>query len=191
MKSSTDKKQRLLQASMELIEEQAFDKTPVAQIAARAGVAKGTFYLYFPAKAAVVPEMARILLDKQLMAVKKRETGSVDALLHALVEESFSLTKENRALITYLYSGFAYEHSFETWDAIYEPYHAWIADKLRAFQASGHVVEEEAESLASLAVGVIEHSAEAQYLSRVRRQSEEEAQAAVYRFVLRAWKGAV
>lgn len=44
------KKERLEQAAYDLFSEQGFSETSIDQIARRAGVAKGTFYLYFPDK---------------------------------------------------------------------------------------------------------------------------------------------
>lgn len=47
-------RQRLLDSARELFAEQGFEATTVEQIAARAGVAKGTFFNYFERKEAVL-----------------------------------------------------------------------------------------------------------------------------------------
>ena len=44
------KADRILSAATELYTERGFDETDVASIAAASGIAKGTFYLYFPTK---------------------------------------------------------------------------------------------------------------------------------------------
>ncbi len=60
------KKQRLVKAATELFTQQGYRKTSVDEIAEKAGVAKGTVYLYFKSKAeimvhAIVAEKSRYL----------------------------------------------------------------------------------------------------------------------------------
>ncbi len=51
---STDKKQRILDATMELIAENGLHATPMSQIGKRARVSAGAIYHYFPSKEAIV-----------------------------------------------------------------------------------------------------------------------------------------
>ncbi|MGL5910243.1 MAG: helix-turn-helix domain-containing protein, partial [Phycicoccus sp.] len=51
--ASEDKRLRILTAARKLLAERRYDEASMAQIAARARVAKGTLYLYFPSKAAL------------------------------------------------------------------------------------------------------------------------------------------
>lgn len=55
-----DTRARLFLAAAALFAEQGYHPTTVDQIAKKAGVAKGTFFVHFPAKAAVVTELVRI-----------------------------------------------------------------------------------------------------------------------------------
>ena len=59
-----DKHDRILEAAYQLFLERGFDKVSIQEIATRAGVAKGTFYLYFRDKEA---------LKKRLVAQKSNE----------------------------------------------------------------------------------------------------------------------
>ena len=63
MKTS-DKRGDVMQAALELIAERGFHGAPMAEIAARAGVAAGTIYRYFATKEALITELHRELEDK-------------------------------------------------------------------------------------------------------------------------------
>ncbi len=51
-------REKLVSAAMELFAQKGFDKTTVDEIVAKAGVAKGTFYLYFKSKDDLIKELA-------------------------------------------------------------------------------------------------------------------------------------
>lgn len=49
-----DKKEAILQSTLELIKDNGFHGTPISMIAKHAGVASGTIYHYFPSKDAII-----------------------------------------------------------------------------------------------------------------------------------------
>ncbi|WP_297535764.1 TetR/AcrR family transcriptional regulator [Thermococcus sp.] len=57
-KSPGKTREKLVSAAMELFAKKGFDKTTVDEIVAKAGVAKGTFYLYFKSKDDLIKELA-------------------------------------------------------------------------------------------------------------------------------------
>ncbi len=59
-----DKRQRLLAASLRLFREQGYDETKVSQITREAGVAKGTFFNYFPSKEQVLLALGEQMLGR-------------------------------------------------------------------------------------------------------------------------------
>jgi AcrR family transcriptional regulator len=63
MKTS-DKRSDIMQAALELIAEQGFHRTPMAEIAEKAGVAAGTIYRYFESKDLLINELHRELEGK-------------------------------------------------------------------------------------------------------------------------------
>lgn len=58
-KRADEKKQRILDAALDLFSEQGFNKTTAKEIAARAGVATGSFYRYYKDKKAVFMSCCR------------------------------------------------------------------------------------------------------------------------------------
>jgi TetR/AcrR family fatty acid metabolism transcriptional regulator len=81
-----EKYQRILDAAVEVIAENGYFHSPVSAIAARAGVADGTIYLYFKSK----DELLRTAIDAHF------------ARLHARVEERFRMLDDPRAQLAYL-----------------------------------------------------------------------------------------
>jgi len=96
---STDTKDRIFSATLQLISEQGYTGTTVDEIVARAGVAKGTMYYHFSGKA----ELVEALIAEQLAPVAKgfRETAeSVSdptAAIDALVRFELEWIRDNRA----------------------------------------------------------------------------------------------
>jgi AcrR family transcriptional regulator len=82
-----DTRVRLFTAGAELFAAQGYHATSVEQIARRAGVAKGTFFLHFPTKDALVTELIRIQVRQvsrehaRLVARGETATGRLRALV--------------------------------------------------------------------------------------------------------------
>lgn len=64
-------RERLVQATTELLEEGGFAAASVATIAARTGVATGTLYRHFPSKAELFVEVFRSVCGRELVAMRK------------------------------------------------------------------------------------------------------------------------
>jgi AcrR family transcriptional regulator len=150
---------------MVLFQDQGFEKTSVSQIVKQAGMAQGTFYLYFKSKTALVTAIAKEIFDQQLHAIKKAyeaSDGTLAAMLQILVDVTFEITRKHKDVISFLYSGFAYDRSFSTWEEIYRPYYDWLASVLAPPCDERHPNR---SHLANFIVGLVEHGAEACYLS--------------------------
>ena len=70
MKTS-DKRSNIMQAALDLIAEQGFHRTPMAEIAAKAGVAAGTIYRYFESKDSLINELHRELEGKVMSVLQE------------------------------------------------------------------------------------------------------------------------
>jgi len=83
-----ERPQELLDAALELFVEKGFAATRSEEVAARAGVSKGTLYLYFPSKEELLKAVIRERLSSQIAAGAERIQGfqgsSADLLLEVL-----------------------------------------------------------------------------------------------------------
>lgn len=136
------KREALLQASLTLIMEKGFQQTSVSDIVKHAGLAQGTFYLYFPTKNDLVPAIADHILQ-QLLEQIKQVTSSMTRLkdkLRAIIDVTFEMTAIYKEVILLCYSGLAYHHSFPRWEQIYEPYYIWFREQVSYAEEQGEII---------------------------------------------------
>lgn len=79
----------ILDAALDLFTEKGFAATKLTEVAARAGVSKGTVYLYFDSKEALFQEMVKETLLPHLEQAELRvgsHEGSTSDLMHGLCE---------------------------------------------------------------------------------------------------------
>ncbi len=85
-----EKRERLLNASLRLFREKGYEQTKVSDITRAAGVAKGTFFNYFPTKERVLLALGEQMLgrlgrvDSYDIFQQKTTRGKVKAMFHAL-----------------------------------------------------------------------------------------------------------
>ncbi len=91
----------LAEVALRLWAERGFDATSVAAIAAAAGVAKGTFYLYFPSKQALLEDVLRrySLLPNIQFLVESLSDRPFEEAVHAFVREAWRHLSEHRDLV--------------------------------------------------------------------------------------------
>lgn len=95
------RREALAAAALRLWAERGFDATAVAEIAEAAGVAKGTFYLYFPSKQALLEEVLRrysLLPNIQELADSVADVGLEEAV-HAFVRAAWRHLSTHRDLV--------------------------------------------------------------------------------------------
>jgi AcrR family transcriptional regulator len=71
MTAAADARARILTSAVDLFAERGYDGTSVAQVIARAGVAKGGFYHHFASKEALLYEVYGDLISRQLSAMEQ------------------------------------------------------------------------------------------------------------------------
>ncbi|SDO45089.1 TetR family transcriptional regulator [Alkalicoccus daliensis] len=184
-----EKQRKIVDAAMEVIEEHGFEKASVSQFVKRAGVAQGTFYLYFSSKNEIVPAIAERILTEQLKRVQERagESPSRKELLHALIDITFDITEEYKSLISFCYAGIALYYSFERWEEIYRPYYSWLEEQFEHLRSDKKIAGNVALAYqVNYTVGLIEHGAESYYLSHTAAGDRKEMKKQLYKFTKQA-----
>lgn len=189
MSTDQGKRSKIISAAVELISENGFEKTSISQIVQKAGVAQGTYYLYFKSKNELVPAIAQLVLDSLMEKISQFPNDFFETLhsfVDNLTEITYEVTGKNKDLITFCYSGMAYYQSFELWEEIYQPYYHWVEDRLAFLRDKGEVQPKgNLKYLANFTVGILEHGAENHYLFQDQEesliQSKEEVKGFLYR----------
>jgi AcrR family transcriptional regulator len=123
--ATQDKYKLILQAAIEIISEKGLYNTAISDIVKKAGVAQGTFYLYFRSKNALIPAIAQNLISITMEKIKentKKHTDFSD-FLQTFIQAIYNITDEYKDVIVLCYSGLAIDHSMEIWESIYQPYY--------------------------------------------------------------------
>lgn len=187
-----NKKEALLHAAVHLMGEQGFEKTSVSQIVKEAGVAQGTFYLYFQSKSALVLSIAQYIIEDLLGEAKQFPEVSdmtLDDFLRHLTDLTFSMTRKHKKLIGFVYSGTAYYSSFNEWELLYEPYYVWLSEKLGYYQEKKLLKEVyDTDHLANYLVGLLEHGAEQVHLAEAKGFTEKSSKETLHTLILEALK---
>ncbi|MBM7586089.1 AcrR family transcriptional regulator [Bacillus pakistanensis] len=183
------KHDKIIDAAMEVISEKGFEKTSISEIVKRAGIAQGTFYLYFKTKSSLIPAIASRLLSITLERIKSKDTEgeSFWYFLDNLIEETFTITEEHKEVITLCYSGLAIEHSMEKWEAIYEPYYHWMESTIEKAISKGEIQEQININLtAQFIINMIENTAERYYMTSEHEDSVGMHKKEIFTFIKRS-----
>jgi AcrR family transcriptional regulator len=92
---------RLAEVALELWAERGYDRTSVADLARKAGIAKGTFYLYFETKAALLLEVLRrnSLVPSVLALIEDLKTRRFEDAVHGFVRGAWRHLHAQRELL--------------------------------------------------------------------------------------------
>ena len=105
--SEAVRKDQILRAARKVFREKGYESTTVSDIVNEAGVAQGTFYLYFPSKKHVIVALAQQPMDEM---ARKLTAGysvaeSLEERLRMLVRVAFQVGRENPDLCRLLHMG--------------------------------------------------------------------------------------
>jgi len=185
-----DKKERIVRAAIEVLCSKGIEKTKVSDIVKGAGIAQGTFYLYFPSKLAVMPSIAEVMVQKIIEALQSSvdQDAPIHEQIKSFIATVFQLHHDGREQLALLYAGLASSEHLKEWESIYKPYYDWVSELLEKAQANGSIRKSlNTARTARIVIGAIESAAEQVYLFDQADESEIQAQAEeVYAFVTHA-----
>ena len=162
-----DKEKRIVTSAIQLFKEQGIDKIKIADIVKRAGIAQGTFYLYFPSKMSLMPAIAKVMVDNIFEAIQKNvdEQASLIDKFKQLIDTIFMMTKEHKELVAIIYAGLSASDYLKDWVNAYTPYYNWLKKELDAAKSKGEIlIAIDSYSTAKMVFGLIEAAAERAYL---------------------------
>lgn len=171
------KEDKIIQAAIDVFREKGVEKTKVSDIVKKAGIAQGTFYLYFPSRLSVMPAIAKVMVDKIIAAIEQGVPAneSFEIQLERVVDIVFSLTEEYRDVYALIYAGITQTEHLKEWESIYAPYYEWIHGFLAKAQQQGMIRDSiNTAYSAKFFIGLVESAAEQIYL--YDDSKEEEAQ---------------
>lgn len=98
MLENIEKKDLILAAARELIEKFGFSSLTMDKVAGKAGIAKGTIYLYFKDKNELMESVLQKGFERMFERIGKKinESDSCKDKLKALIHENLSYINENR-----------------------------------------------------------------------------------------------
>ena len=170
-----NKKDKIVYAAIEMFQEKGIEKTKISDIVKRAGIAQGTYYLYFPSKLSVMPAIAEVMVEKTIEVVKSKvENDAPFAMkLEQIVEAIFSVTEEYREVLALIYTGLASTEHIKQWESVYEPFYSWMSQLLKEAQMNGMIrTSLHVEHTSKLVIGLIESAAEQVFLYDYKQEDQ-------------------
>lgn len=162
-----DKRTSITLSAITIFQEKGIEKATVSDIVKNAGVAQGTFYLYFPSKLSVMPAIAEVMvtksMDRLVDNINRKETFNNQ--LKQMIETIFSVTEQYRDILALIYAGMASTDHLKEWEEIYEPYYSYIANILKDAKKNNDIRQSlNPNRTAVLLIGLIESAADQSYL---------------------------
>ena len=104
---NTEREEQLLAAARKVFREKGYEGATVAQIVKEAGVAQGTFYLYFPSKKDAFFALGQYLYEEMAAHVTDRVAGELplDDRIRAITGACFAAADENSDLVKLVFFG--------------------------------------------------------------------------------------
>lgn len=161
-----DKKERIIQAAIDVFSEKGIEKTTVSAIVKKAGIAQGTYYLYFDSKLSVMPAIAEVMMNKTLTRLQSDvKTGSIENKLETIIDVIFDTTDEYKTLTKLIYAGLSQTQYVGDWEEIYTPLYKWFSSVLQEAQAEGSIDPDiNIIYTSKILLGTLESAAEQVYL---------------------------
>lgn len=159
--SESVRRAQLLKAARKVFRAKGYERASVSEIAREAGLAKGTFYFYFPAKIDAATSLRDGLMETMAQAVTTSVAlgTSFEYRLRSLIAASFKVARKNADLFKLAYVGVDETHP-EMHSA--SPEHASFLNAITKLFVeavdAGEMTEMDPEIAARLATGLLQHA---------------------------------
>ena len=166
-KARSERRTELLEVGRRILAEKGFEATTISEIVAQAGVAQGTFYLYFSSKLALIAALNQEMNEQIVAAVQDATAQAPKAaeVVETGVVAAFRQIERYRDILSILHSQVAMTHTHTQREQQFGIYHHLIAELIRQRQEIGDVDRSiNADISARLIAGLIDHAADECYL---------------------------
>lgn len=161
------KKEVIIHAAIQVFKEKGIEKTKISDIVKEAGIAQGTFYLYFPSKLSLMPVIAEEMVEKLLTTVKNtvQDDVSFQKKIEQMVDAVFLVTRDYKEIQALIYSGLASTEHLKDWESVYEPLYVWMSELLQEAKDANLIRQSvHTKRTAKLIIGLVESASEQTYL---------------------------
>jgi AcrR family transcriptional regulator len=141
MAKRLDRRTQLLAAARSVFAKKGYDEATVAEIVGRAGVAQGTFYLYFPGKESLAGAFAEIVSERfaELAEEKTARCRSFDTALVRVFEASYVAAEEHRDVFLIANRGLELVDDLDEWMNRTAPAREWLEGFIGDWQKQGAI----------------------------------------------------
>jgi AcrR family transcriptional regulator len=162
-----DRRTALLEAGREVLAEKGLEAAKVSDIVARAGVAQGTFYLYFPSKLSLVVALVEAMNTDTMAEVTEAVASapSLGAAIDAAVAASFTAMERFRDVLGIVLSTSNLVEIRAECYRLFDPIVAYVSQLIRDGQARGEIYPTVDPAIsARLIIHLIEHAGQECYV---------------------------
>jgi AcrR family transcriptional regulator len=159
--SETTREEQILACARKLFAEKGYDHTTVSEIVQDAGIAQGTFYLYFSSKKDVLVRLAQLLKDAIRSEVFAGDDLSlpIEGRVRNMVEAAFRVCDENQDLARLLHLGAHIDpYGIEEADRSHEHIRRPLAETLARGMGHDEINEMDPEVAAGFCQSLVEEA---------------------------------
>jgi AcrR family transcriptional regulator len=139
MPKRLDRRTQLLTAARSVFAKKGYDDATVSEIVGRAGVAQGTFYLYFPGKESLAGAFAELVSERfaEVATEKTARSRSFDSALVRIFEAAYVVADEHRDIFLVANRGLELVDDFDEWMNRTAPAREWLERFIEEWQENG------------------------------------------------------
>jgi AcrR family transcriptional regulator len=136
-----DRRTQLLTSARAVFSKKGYDDATVSEIVGRAGVAQGTFYLYFPGKESLAGAFAEVMSERfaQVATEKSARSRSFETALVRVFEAAYVVADEHRDIFLVANRGLELVDDVDEWLNRTAPAREWLEEFIREWQREGAI----------------------------------------------------